>query len=194
VIDHLYSLHTETGGKTSIICLYADYRDWSNQTPVHILGCFLHQILTDGNLLHIPDNVIEKLKEIKKRNMKVKLEDILAMFKLILMELEGSFFCIDALDELEPQTRRILLNILSNELQLGTKTTRLFFTGRPHIQSEVQTYFKIRQEVEIIANESDIRQYLSHKISEDGCVNPDTMNEALKAEILSVLIARSQGM
>ena len=195
MIDYLRAQVAEhTARKISIVCLYADYRDWSNQTLEHILGCLVYQFLTGAGLLHIPDQVIEMLKEVKRQNARVELGHILAMLKLIAAQLDSSFICIDALDELEPQTRRRLLKILSNELHLGTETNRLFFTGRPHMQSEVQNYFKIRQEVEIVANESDIRQYLSHKISEDRCTNPDTMNEALEIEILSLLVGRSQGM
>ncbi|KAF8421799.1 hypothetical protein EV426DRAFT_607960, partial [Tirmania nivea] len=106
------------------------------------------------------------------------------------------FFCIDALDELELQTRRDLLDILNKNLQLGTKAPRLFFTGRPHIQSEVQKYFEIHQEqkVEIIAKENDIRQYLHHNIEKDRHVNPDMINKDLENEILTALVARSQGM
>ena len=194
VIDYLCSQVITS--KTSVVCLYADYRDSNNQTLVHILGSFVHQFLTGAGLLYIPDQVIEILKDVKKRNAKVELGDILTMLKLISAQLDGSYLCIDALDELEPQTRGKLLDILSNELQLGTKTTRLFFTGRPHMQNEVQNYFEIRQEqaVEIIANTADIRQYLRHKISEDKRANPDATNEALETEILAALMERSQGM
>ncbi|RPB25174.1 hypothetical protein L211DRAFT_783598, partial [Terfezia boudieri ATCC MYA-4762] len=193
VIDHLCPKVTE---KTSIVCLYADYRDWDNQTLVHILGSFLHQLLTGATLLHIPDQIIQTLKQVKKPNTQVELGGILAMLKLISPQLDGLFVCIDALDELEPQTRRDLLEVLSNELQLGTKNTRLFFTGRPHMEKEVQSYFNIPQELEvkIIANENDIRHYLSHKIAEDRCANPDAIDEALETEILVSLVARSQGM
>ena len=189
MIDHLCSQFS-----TPVVCLYADYRDWNNQTLVHIFGCFLHQLLAGAHLLDIPVQIIEKLKEIKKRNKKVELGDVLAMLKLILEQLDGIFFCIDTLDELEPQTRRKLLDILS--MQVGTKTSRLFFTGRPHMQSEVQSYFEIQheQEVEIIAHENDIRQYLGHEIAEDRRVNPDAMTKALETEILTALVARSQGM
>jgi len=199
VIDHLCSQGTareRPTSKASIVCLYADYRDQNNQTLIHILGCFVHQLLTSTQLLHIPDPVIEKLKEVKRRNAKVELEDILAMLKLLLERLDGTFFCIDALDELEPQTRRKLLDILSNKLQLGTKTTRLFFTGRPHMRSEVQSYFSISeaQTVDIVASENDIRQYVSHKIAEDKRANPEAMNRVLESEILTALVKRSQGM
>ncbi|KAF8421777.1 ankyrin repeat-containing domain protein [Tirmania nivea] len=196
VIDYLCSQVTRrTTSQASIVCLYADYREQDKQTLVNILASFLHQFLTSASLLHIPDQVIKTLREVKKRNTKVEVGDVLAMLKLILEQLDGSYFCIDALDELEIQTRRKLLDILSN-IQLGTKTMRLFFTGRPHMQSEVQNYFEIRQEqeVKIIANENDIRQYLRHKIAEDRRANPDTMNEVLENEILSALVTRSQGM
>ncbi|KAF8421782.1 ankyrin repeat-containing domain protein [Tirmania nivea] len=116
------------------------------------------------------------------------------MLELLLEQLDGSFFCIDALDELRPQTRRDLLDIMNKKLQHGTGTTRLFFTGRPHIQSEVQQYFEIWQDVEITAHKTDIRKYLRHKIAGDRRANPNTMNEVLENEILSALIARSQGM
>ena len=197
MIDHLYSQVTEQAtSKTSVVCLYADYRDWGNQTLVPILGSFLHQLLTGAGLLHIPNEVIDKLKGVEERNTKVELGDVLAMLKVVLARVDSSFLCIDALDELEPQTRRQLLEILSNELQLGGKTIRLFFTGRLHMQSEVQNYFGIRQEqeVEITASENDIRQFVSHKIARDRRANPDAMNEALVAEILLALVARSQGM
>ncbi|KAF8421785.1 hypothetical protein EV426DRAFT_565060, partial [Tirmania nivea] len=64
------------------------------------------------------------------------------------------------------------------------------------MQSEVHQYFKVHQgkEVEIIANENDIRQYLHHKIAKDRHANPDAINEVLENEILSILIGRSQGM
>ncbi|KAF8421801.1 hypothetical protein EV426DRAFT_671737, partial [Tirmania nivea] len=196
VIDHLCLQAAEqTTRQISIVCLYGDYRDQNNQTLVNILGSFLHQFLANTGLLHIPEQVITKLKEVKKRNSKVELENILVMLKAILEQLDNSFFCIDALDELEPQTRRDLLDNLKN-LQLGTKAPRLFFTGRPHMQNEVHQYFEIRQEqeVEIIAKENDIRQYLHHKIAKDRHVNPDVMNKDLENEILSALVARSQEM
>ena len=195
MIDRL-RLIIKASKQTSIVYLYADYRDWNNQTLVHILGCFLHQLLTGAGLLHIPDEVIEALREVKKQNTKVELEGVLAMLKLLLEQLDHTFICIDALDELEPQARRKLLGILSNKLQLGAKATRLFFTARPYIRSEVQSYFDIQQEeeVEIIAHDNDIRQYLSHKIAEDRRVDPDAMNEVLEAEILAALVAQSQGM
>ncbi|KAF8421792.1 hypothetical protein EV426DRAFT_189114 [Tirmania nivea] len=196
VIDHLCSQVTkQTSSRTSVVCLYADYRDQKNQTLIHILGSFIHQFLTSASLLHIPDQVIKTLKDVKTQNTKVDIEDILFMLILIVEQLDNLFFCIDALDELELQTRRDLLDILSY-MQFRTKTTRLFFTGRPDIQSEVRTYFEIpkEQEVEFIANENDIRQFLRHKIAEDRSVNPDVMNEVLENEILSALIARSKGM
>ena len=194
VIDHLCS--QQSTSKTSVVCLYADYRDRNNQTLVHILGCFLHQLLTSTDLLHIPDQVIQELRQVKKRNAKVELGAIVVMLKLLLEQLDDSFFCIDALDELEPQTRRRLLDILSNKLQLGATNARLFFTGRPHMQSEVRSYFQISEDqiVDIVAHPNDIRQFVSHKLAEDKHVNPEAMDGVLESEILTALVARSQGM
>jgi len=120
------------------------------------------------------------------------------MLKLISAQIDGTLFCIDAIDELEPQTRRRLLDILSNELQHRSRTTRLFFTGRPHMRGEVQSYFEILEDqtvgINIVANANGIRQYVSHKLAEDKRANPEAMNGALESEILAALVTRSQGM
>ena len=92
------------------------------------------------------------------------MEDAVKMLNLILQQLSRSFICIDALDELEPANRRQLLENLKSVPRIGI--TRVFLTGRPHIQDEVNTYFHTEEslEIQLIANLGDIREYINHKL------------------------------
>jgi len=79
VIHDLYSRFQNHA--VGIACLYADYEDQTNQTLVYIVGCFLCQFLTIARE-PIPDEVIEKLNDIRRQRTKVGMEDILALLKI----------------------------------------------------------------------------------------------------------------
>ena len=190
VIDDLNARFPSLG----VAWLYSDYRNESDQTLVNILGSFIHQFLMSSAFPHIPATLLTSLEEIRNKGKSLEATDALDMLKNILQELEGSFICIDALDELEPNIRRQLLEKLK---ELATHTSnrhRLFLTGREHIKSEVYRKFKIpsKYEVEIIASPDDVRRFLLNELVED--TNPDAMDTPLHDEIVKSLIERSQGM
>ena len=172
--------------------MYADYKDQANQTLAHILGTLLRQFLTTAQE-PIPDEVIQKLHKIQYQGGKVGAEDNLALLKIRLHQLKCAFICIDAIDELEPHVRRQLLNTLK-ELSTSTRTTRFFFTGRGHVESEVQKCFQVIQEYSVVisANEQDIETFVRQKIIDDPY--PDAMDGALEEDIVAAIIKRSHGM
>ena len=190
VIDDLFTQlndHSHIG----IACLYADYKDQNNQTLVHILGSFLHQFLTNTQV-PIPDEVTQKLQEIRRRGMKLEINDTLALLETRFNQLKRVFICIDAIDELEPKILQQLLDVLKG---LVTKNhIRLFLTGRPHIESEVQRYLQVgpRCKVDISANLQDIQEFVQQQIT--GDLNPDAMDEVLAKDIVDAIIEKSQGM
>ena len=190
VIDDLFTQlndHSHIG----IACLYADYKDQSNQTLVHILGSFLHQFLTNTPA-PIPGEVTKKLQDIRRQGKKLGIEDILALLETRFTQLKRKTICIDAIDELEPKTLQQLLKVLKG---LITKNNiRLFLTGRPHIETEVQRYLQVVQmcKVDIIANQQDIQEFVRQQITDD--LNPDAMDEVLAKDIEDAIIEKSQGM
>ena len=189
MIDNLYSqLHTDS--QIGIACLYADYKDQTNQTLGNILGCFLHQLLTTARV-PMPDEVIQKLQDIQHRRGKVGPDDNLDLLKIQLHQLQCAFICIDAVDELKPTVRRQLLNVLK---ELGTYNIRLFFTGRHHVESEVQRSFQAmeRYKVEISASNQDIETFVRQQIIEDP--NSDMMDETFVKDIVDAIVKKSQGM
>ena len=189
VIDDIYSQLNNDPNNTGIACLYADYKDQSNQTLVHILGTFLRQFLNTAEE-PILDEVIQRLHDIRNKGRKVETEDILALLKLQL-HYKRMFICIDAIDELDPKVLQQLLNVLKG---LDANNTRLFFTGRNHIASEVQKYFQVaeKNKVTICASQQDIQEFVGKQIIDD--LNPDAMDKVLAKDIVDAIVQKSQGM
>lgn len=173
--------------------MYADYQDQPNQTLVHILGSFLHQLITTAPGEPIQNEVVQKLNDIRHRGGKLGTEDTLALLQLRLLQLQRAFICIDAVDELEPLVRQQLFNILKD---LGVENTRLFLTGRGHIESEVQKYFQVEERYSVIisARQHDIQQFVQQQIKENHNLNPEAMDDVLAKDIENAIIAKSQGM
>ena len=171
--------------------MYANYRDQTNQTLTHILGSFLRQFLTSA-LEPIPDEITQKLVDIQHKGSKIENKDTLALLKIRLLQLKHAFICIDAVDELELKVRRQLLNVLK-ELVINYNT-RLFLTGRSHIESEVQRFFQVTQSYQIVisASQQDIQEFVRQQVEED--LNPLAMDEGLAKDIEDVIVKRSQGM
>ena len=170
--------------------MYADYKDQDNQTLGNILGCLLKQLLTTAQE-PIPDEIIQYLQDIRHKTKQIRVEDCLALLKKRIHQLKRTFICIDAVDELEPRARQQLFNALK---KLKTSNTRLFLTGRSHVEDEVQKYFKVTQActVFISASEQDIRTFVRQQIVDDP--HPDAMDEILAQDIEDAILQRSQGM
>lgn len=176
-----------------VACLYADYKDQTNQTLVHILGSFLRQFLTNVPE-PIPDEIIQELDDIQYRGKKLDTGDNLALLKLRLHQLKYAFICIDAIDELEPKIRHQLFNVL--EELVTNNNTRIFLTGRGHVEGEVQKHFKVAQgyTVHIRASQHDIRAFVRQHIKEDHYLNPDAMDTLLAKGIEDTITERAEGM
>ena len=187
-IDDLY-YQLDPHSHIGVACLYADYKDQSNQTLEHILGSFLCQFLVSAP--PIPEEVVKKLDSIRHQHKKVEIDDILTILKIRLHQFKRIFICIDAVDELEPKVLQQLLNVLKGFV---SSDTRLFLTGRGHIESEIRKYFNIAQAYTAIisATEQDIKAFVEQQITDD--LNSDAMDEMLAKDIVDTIISKSQGM
>ena len=172
--------------------MYADYKDQNSQTQVHILGSLLNQFLTTPQQ-PIPDEVVKKLRDTRHRRKNVGAEDILALLKIRLQQFKRAFICIDAVDELEPRVLQQLLRVLK-DLVTQADNTRLFLTGRGHIESEIQKHLQVAQEYKatISASQEDIQKFVEQQILDD--LNSDAMDEVLAKNIADGIIGKSHGM
>jgi hypothetical protein len=156
---------------------------------VDIIGSFAKQLVSQAH--SIPVAVWELYEPKAKRQETINLESAKQIVNVILPCFDCVYICIDALDECEPTPRGQLLDFLKKVT--GT-TLRIFLTGRPSVEDELVNSLRCipLSVIPIVANEEDIRIYLSEKFERDRY--PEAMGESLKTEISNKIIEQSKGM
>jgi len=182
VIDELCD---QAGGQEfAVACFYFDFAAREKQSSVYVLGALLKQVVS--GLEGVPEEIAQAYEDQKKVicGRKPQLVDIVKMLQATASR-KRTFICIDALDECVAECRIKLLDSLDKILQ-GSPGTRIFVTGRPHVQDEVNERISARvSTIHITPKRPDIISYLNTKL--DGDTMPDAMNGSLKEEILEKL-------
>ena len=169
------------GQEVAVACFYFDFAAQKEQSSASMLGAVLKQ--TVSGLEMVPKGIAQAYEDQKKviGGREPQLADIVKMLQTITGE-RPTFICIDALDECVAKYRVKLLDSLNQILQ-RSPGTRMFVTGRPHIQAEVGNRLSGRvMTVLITPRKHDIISYLHAKLDED--TRPDAMDNSLKANIL----------
>jgi len=146
-----------------------------------MLGSLLRQLVS--GLEEIPEAVVQGFRNQKKviGGRRLQISGILRMFQAVTTT-KRTFICVDALDECVPEHRVVILESLGQIVQ-GSRNTRIFVTGRSHIQSEVER--KLDGAVTFVLIEptrEGIVKYLSEKLRNDTA--PEMMSSTLEANII----------
>ena len=94
------------------------------------------------------------------------------------------FICIDALDESPSKHRRELLESVQ-EIVRVSPNTRVFLTGRPHIDNEIVKCFSEALRIPLSPTYGDIMSYLEVRLKADN--NPYAMDDKLRADIMKII-------
>ena len=167
--------------EVAVACLYFDFAAQKEQSPASMLGAVLKQIVS--GLEKVPKGIAQAYEKQKKviGGRGPQLDEIVKMLQATADE-RPTFICIDALDECVAKYRVKLLDSLNQILQ-RSPGTRVFVTGRPHIQAEVGNRLSGRViTIRITPRKLDIISYLHTRLDED--TRPDAMDNSLKADIL----------
>jgi len=170
------------GQSIPVTCFYFDFAARKEQPATSMLGSLLKQIVS--GMERIPEEISRTLEEQKKAigGRRPQLGDIVKMLQLITSP-QPTFICIDALDECVGVQRVRLLDSLSQILE-KSPGTRIFVTGRPHVQTEIEMRLPGKvTSVSISPTKRDITTYLHARLSEDE--TPDAMDQSLKGDILA---------
>ena len=179
VID---SLCDQTRGQnTAVAYFYFDFAAQKVQSSTSTLGALLKQVV--GGLEEVPGGVAQAY-EYQKRvigGQGIQLSNIVKMLQSTSSE-KRTFICIDALDECAAGHRVKLLDSL-NQILRKSPDTRIFVTGRLHIQAEIGERLSGRvATIAITLRRDDVIRCLYTRLSED--TNPDAMDSGLEADIL----------
>jgi len=128
-----------------------------------------------------------KLSLLESRDLLVELADVY----------EQTTICIDALDEVEPSTRKNLLQALKFVMEKSNSLVKIFATTRMDVDIALQFEMFPRIELQPDDNVSDIERFIKESIQtgiEDRELLDGAVGDDLKAEICKVLGERSKGM
>ena len=179
VIDRLGDQAGSQG--VTVAGFYFDYTAQKEQSPASMLGAVLKQVMS--GLGEVPEEIVRAY-EVQKQvigGRTPQLPDIVKMLQNT-VSIKRTFICVDALDECVAGYRVKILASLDQILR-SSPGTRVFATGRPHIEAEVGKRLSGRGTViRITPQRHDIISYLHRRLEEDTM--PDAMDSNLEADIL----------
>ena len=170
------------GGNIAVSCFYVDFAAREEQSPTNVLGSLLKQIV--GGLEKIPEEISRMFQDHKKMigGRGLRVPEIVKLLQAV-ASLQPTFICVDALDECVERHRPEVLDSLQ-QITEKSSNTRIFLTGRRHIQGEVDRYFGGRAAVlSIKPNPDDIVGYVRMRLSKDTSL--DRMDSGLEDEIIN---------
>jgi len=170
--------------------LYCDFLTQQEQSTANMLGSMLKQLVRRGG---IPEQVREAFERAKREfgGRGLLLRDMVDILKKTITSLPRLFVCIDALDECTQHHRRDLLESL-REIVVVSPNTRVFLTGRPHIEKEIVKYFSQVVRIPLSPTHGDIKSYLEMRLDRD--YDPDAMDDELRADIMRIIPAKISEM
>jgi len=178
VVDRLCD--QATGQSTAVTCFYFDFAVQKEQSAANMLGSLLKQIVS--GMEKIPEEIWRAFREQKKTIGGRSLQLADGMMLQLVTSSQNTFICIDALDECAGAQRGRLLDSLC-EILAKSPGTRIFVTGRPYIQAEIERRLFGRViSVSVGPTGNDIITFLRARLRDDE--TPDAMDESLEKDIL----------
>ena len=173
----------------AVAWLYCDYLAQQEQTTANIIGAILKQLVGRGD---IPKSIREEFQGAKKfSGRRPLLANLMQMLRATIAPLPKAFICIDALDEFLPKDLPVLLRSL-RDIALVSPRTRIFLTGRPHVEEAIRKHFSKAVVIPIRPNQNDIRNFLEMRL--DGDDEPEAMSDDLRAEIVKIILDKMSNM
>jgi len=174
----------------AIACLYCDFLAQKEQTTTNMIGAILKQLVSREE---IPRDVRQAFQDGKREvgGRRLLLRDLVQMLKIATASLHQVFICVDALDEYLPKELPELLQSLRDIVRESPRT-RIFLTGRPHVEEAILKYFAKAVVIPICPNPDDIRNYLEMRLDKDD--EPEAMNHALRTDIVKTISEKMSDM
>ena len=148
-----------------------------------MLGAMLKQLVSKRG---IPKNIRKAFQEAEREfgGRGLQLPDMVDALKKTIPSRPRLFICIDAIDECTPKHRQELIESL-REIVCVSPGTRVFLTGRPHIEGEVMGCFGEALRLLLSPVPRDIINYLEMRLKSD--TDPHAIDDKLRADIVRLI-------
>ena len=173
----------------TVAWLYCDYNAKEEQTVVSIMGAILKELIGRGE---IPKEIREAFREAENvGGRRLLLSDLRQMLRIAIGLLPKLFICIDGLDECLPKDLPELLGLLGDIIR-EFPGTRIFLTGRPQVEKDIQRCFPKAVPIPINPNRDDIRGYVMMRLDSD--IEREAMSDDLRAKIVNIMLDKMSNM
>jgi len=185
-VNHISSIFSSKN--VGIAYLYCDYQDQTDQNPENLTASLVKQLARKHGVM--PPRLEELYNKFSRGGKRPDLEELTAL----LLQLSGSFLqtyiVVDALDECESTVhRKQFLSVLQ---AMEDAHIKLFITSRSH-PPDIRRAFNGKSQLNIVATEQDIREYLAGRIDDDYEL-ADLIGPDLRDDILSNITSNVCGM
>ena len=163
----------------AVAWLYCDHASSDRHTVTAIIGAILRKLLTR--------EALRDIQEADREGRELLLQDMMRILRTAIASLRQAFICIDALDECPPENLPELLESLRDIVQEFPRT-RIFLTGRHHVQEVIRRHFAGMVAIPICPDPKDIRDYLRTRLEGDS--KPEEMDNDLRADIGKIIVEK----
>ena len=175
------------GQNIAVLGLYCDYQGQKDQSAVSMIGGLLRQVVWGAAEIRRAFN------ESKRRGGQgLRMQDMLKLFVKVISSMDRVYICVDAVDELLPESRSEFLRGV-RQIVRDAPRARLFLTARPCIRAELDRHLtKGAHIIHIMADQGDITRYLNYKMDDDQY--SDLMAIDLRHDIIETILDKSSEM
>jgi len=154
------------------------------------MGSILKQLVGRGE---VAENLRKAFQKAKKEfgGRGPQLADLIGTLRTTIASIPRVFICVDALDECLPKYLPELLGS-PRDIVRESPTTRIFFTGRPHVMEDLQRYFTKAVVIPVSPNPDDIQTYVEMRLDRDA--ESEAMSTDLRANIMRVIPEKISNM
>ena len=175
-------------GNIVVVSLYYDLRAQQEQTITNVVGAILKQLVCRGDVpIYLGEAFQQGKMEIGGRGL--QLTDLMGMLKIAIASLPQVFICIDAPDQCLPKH---LPEPLGSLRDVECSRMRIFLTGIPHVEEDIQRYFPKVAAIPIGPKADDVKHYIEMGLDKDA--EPQAMNNSLRADIIRIILERISDM
>jgi len=182
----------------ALVYFYCKYDEFERRNPESILRALVKQLTLASSQ---PPEPVASIYEQRRTGGFLSGPLTLEESKRLLVELIGSFgqtvICIDALDECDKNTRKQLLDVLTDLLRLSSRPVKIYVTSRD--DDDIVLHLDVFPNISIRSHDTsaDIEYFVHTEIEKRiannrllrGNVDPE-----LKSHIKSTLCSRASGM
>ena len=197
VIDSLLS----SPEPEKLVYFYCSRAEENRRDPLSILNTLIQQLAqTESGKNELLKPVVDIYLDRESRGQRSSHLSILESQEL-LIQLTDIYpqmtICIDALDEVETETRLLLLKALKNTIEKSKNLVKVFATTR--MDTDILRQFAIFPRIELLPDDNidDINLFVETKLQsaiDDGLLLQGDVSDELKDEICDALCKRSRGM